>query len=58
MSEGSLEAPVRHPIPWRDPDFTDAEKLDAEIRRVFDICHGRMRWFHPGDRLSRRLAPV
>ena len=31
MSEGSLEAPVRHPIPWQDPDFLDAEKLDEEL---------------------------
>ena len=40
MSEGSLEAPTRHAIPWQDPDFYDEEKLDAELHRVFDICHG------------------
>ena len=34
MSEGSLEAPVRHPISWKDPDFYDPVKLDAEMRRV------------------------
>ena len=34
--EGSLEAPVRHPISWRDEDFYDGDKLDAELRRVFD----------------------
>jgi glycerol-3-phosphate dehydrogenase subunit C len=38
--EGSLEAPTRHPIDWRSPDFYDAEKLDRELHRVFDICHG------------------
>jgi glycerol-3-phosphate dehydrogenase subunit C len=38
--EGSLEAPTRHPIDWRAPDFYDAERLDRELRRVFDICHG------------------
>ena len=40
MREGSLEAPVRHPLDWENPDFTDPDKLDAELRRVFDICHG------------------
>ena len=38
--EGSLDAPTRDPIAWRDPDFTDPVKLDEEMRRVFDICHG------------------
>jgi Fe-S oxidoreductase len=38
--EGSLEAPTRHPVDWRSPDFYDAEKLDRELHRVFDICHG------------------
>ena len=40
MSEGSLGAPERHSIPWQEPDFYDEEKLDAELRRQFDICHG------------------
>lgn len=53
MSEGSLEAPVRHPIPWRDPDFTDPEKLDEELRRVFDICHGCRRCFNLCDSFPR-----
>jgi glycerol-3-phosphate dehydrogenase subunit C len=53
MSEGSLGAPVRHPIPWRDPDYTDPEKLDAEIRRVFDICHGCRRCFNLCDTFPR-----
>jgi Fe-S oxidoreductase len=38
--EGSLDAPTRHPIDWRSPDFYDAGKLDRELHRVFDICHG------------------
>ncbi len=38
--EGSLEAPTRHPIDWRNPDFHDEQKLFAELERVFDICHG------------------
>jgi glycerol-3-phosphate dehydrogenase subunit C len=44
--EGSLEAPVRHPIAWRSEAFYDADKLDAEMRRVFDICHGCRRCFN------------
>jgi Fe-S oxidoreductase len=43
--EGSLEAPTRHPIPWRSPEFTDPAALDAELKRVFDICHGCRRCF-------------
>lgn len=38
--EGSLEAPTRHPIEWRSPDFYDDEKLHGELHRIFDICHG------------------
>ena len=40
IREGSLDAPTRHPIDWRNPDFFDEESLDAELERVFDICHG------------------
>jgi Fe-S oxidoreductase len=43
--EGSLEAPTRHPIDWRSPQFTDPVALDAELARVFDICHGCRRCF-------------
>ncbi|NQV82438.1 MAG: glycerol-3-phosphate dehydrogenase [Rhodospirillales bacterium] len=53
MSEGSLGAPIRHPIPWREPDYYDSEKLDAEIRRVFDICHGCRRCFNLCDSFPR-----
>jgi Fe-S oxidoreductase len=38
--EGSLEAPTRHPLDWRNPDFYDEDKLFAELERVYDICHG------------------
>ena len=40
MREGSLEAPTRHPIDWKSPDFYDESKLFDELERVFDICHG------------------
>ncbi len=53
MSEGSLEAPTRHRIAWQDPDFLDPEKLDAELRRVFDICHGCRRCFNLCDSFPR-----
>jgi glycerol-3-phosphate dehydrogenase subunit C len=38
--EGSLEAPTRHPLDWRSADFHDEGKLEKELERVFDICHG------------------
>ncbi|MGI9228519.1 MAG: (Fe-S)-binding protein [Gammaproteobacteria bacterium] len=38
--EGSLEAPTRHSINWKDADFYDADSLNAELQRVYDICHG------------------
>ncbi|TAK70969.1 MAG: Fe-S oxidoreductase [Betaproteobacteria bacterium] len=38
--EGSLEAPTRHPLDWKSPDFYDEDKLNAELYRVYDICHG------------------
>jgi len=40
MREGNLEAPTRHPIDWKNPDFYDEGKALAEMERVFDICHG------------------
>jgi glycerol-3-phosphate dehydrogenase subunit C len=49
MSEGSLGAPTRHPIAWQDDAFYDAAELDAELRRVFDICHGCRRCFNLCD---------
>jgi Fe-S oxidoreductase len=40
VREGSLEAPTRHPLDWKNPEFFDEAKLDKELERVFDICHG------------------
>ncbi|HKO07149.1 MAG TPA: heterodisulfide reductase-related iron-sulfur binding cluster [Alphaproteobacteria bacterium] len=53
MREGSLEAPTRHPLAWQDPDFYDPLKLEAETRRVFDICHGCRRCFNLCDSFPR-----
>lgn len=47
--EGSLEAPIRHAIPWQDEAWYDEAALDAELRRVFDICHGCRRCFNLCD---------
>src|SRR5210317_1031067 len=47
--EGSTEAPIRHPIDFEHPDFLNPEKLDSEMRRVFDICHGCRRCFNLCD---------
>lgn len=40
MREGSLEAPTRHPIEWESEDYWNKDTLDAELERVYDICHG------------------
>ena len=53
MREGSLEAPTRHAIRWQDPDFTDRAKTEAEMRRIFDICHGCRRCFNLCDAFPR-----
>ena len=47
--EGSTEAPTRHPIDFKHPDFLDTNKIDDEMRRVFDICHGCRRCFNLCD---------
>src|SRR5438445_9195892 len=38
--EGSLDAPTRHALDWKNPEFYDQAALDAELERVFHICHG------------------
>lgn len=38
--EGNLEAPTRHPLDWKNPDFYNEASLHKEMERVFDICHG------------------
>ena len=46
MTEGGLNAPTRHAIDWNNPDFYDWDKINAEVERVFDICHGCRRCFN------------
>jgi Fe-S oxidoreductase len=43
--EGSLEAPTRHPLEWRSEAFYDEQRLDQELERVFEVCHGCRRCF-------------
>ena len=40
VREGSLEAPTRHPLDWKSADFYDEARLDKELERIFEICHG------------------
>ena len=53
MREGSLEAPTRHVLRWREEEFYDEGLIDAELRRVFDICHGCRRCFNLCDSFPR-----
>ncbi|HKT16871.1 MAG TPA: heterodisulfide reductase-related iron-sulfur binding cluster [Stellaceae bacterium] len=53
MREGGLGAPTRHPIAWDDPDFYDPAKIDAEMHRIFDICHTCRRCFNLCDSFPR-----
>ena len=46
MREGSLEAPTRHPLDWKNANFYDEANLFNELDRVFDICHGCRRCFN------------
>ena len=31
---------MRHAIDWKQADYYDQESVEAELERVFDICHG------------------
>jgi len=53
MSEGSLEAPIRHKIAWHEAEYIEPKKIDDELRRVFDICHGCRRCFNLCDSFPR-----
>ena len=39
-TEGNLQAPTRHALDWKNPDFYNEEKCFDELERIFDICHG------------------
>ena len=40
VREGSLDAPTRHAIKKKNPEFYEQDAIDKELHRVFDICHG------------------
>ena len=39
-TEGNLQAPTRHPLDWKNPEFYDEASCFKELERIFDICHG------------------
>ena len=51
--EGSLDAPFRHPIAWRDDAYYDLTKVEAEMERQFDVCHTCRRCFNLCDSFPR-----
>ena len=56
--EGSTQAPTRHPVDFNHPDFLDPKKLDGEMRRVFDICHGCRRCFNLCDSFPKLFEMI
>ena len=40
IREGSLDAPTRHPLDWKNPEFYNQDAVIHEMERVFDLCHG------------------
>lgn len=56
--EGSLDAPFRHPIAWRDDDYYDLEKVHAELQRQFDVCHTCRRCFNLCDSFPRLFDAI
>ncbi len=38
--EGSVDAPTRHPLDFKNPEFYNEEALFEELERVYDVCHG------------------
>ena len=44
--EGSLSAPTRDIVDWKNPAYLNEEALDAEIRRQFEVCHSCRRCFN------------
>jgi glycerol-3-phosphate dehydrogenase subunit C len=58
VREGSLDAPFRRPIAWQDDDYYDLEKVEAEMRRQFDVCHTCRRCFNLCDSFPRLFDAI
>ncbi len=56
--EGSIGTPIRHPIDFENPDFLNLKKIDEEMRRVFDICHGCRRCFNLCDSFPKLFQTI
>ncbi|MDB5418953.1 MAG: glycerol-3-phosphate dehydrogenase [Phenylobacterium sp.] len=56
--EGSLDAPFRRPIEWRDDDYYDLQKVHAELQRQFDVCHTCRRCFNLCDSFPRLFDAI
>ena len=44
--EGSLSAPTRDIVDWKNPEYLNEDSLDAEMRRQFEVCHSCRRCFN------------
>ena len=51
--EGSLDAPFRHPIEWKDEAYYDLAAVEKEMERQFDVCHTCRRCFNLCDSFPR-----
>ena len=38
--EGGIDSPTRHAHDWTNQDFYNQDKIDEELYRTFEICHG------------------
>ena len=47
--EGGTQAPIRHPRDFNHQDFLNPKKIDDEMRRIFEVCHGCRRCFNLCD---------
>ncbi len=56
--EGSTQAPTRHPIEFESTEFLDENKIDQEMRRVFDVCHGCRRCFNLCESFPRLFEMI
>jgi glycerol-3-phosphate dehydrogenase subunit C len=56
--EGSLDAPFRHPIDWRNEAYYDLAAVEKEMERQFDVCHTCRRCFNLCDSFPRLFGLI